>query len=110
MNSPMTSNKQELLKLMLAKKGIRLDKKASVRPRGSVDKIPLSYAQERLWFIDQLQPDNTGYNVPGTWRMLGSMRVGVLERVVNEITRRHEVLRTTFAATTEGTVQVIHPH
>jgi len=71
--------------------------------------IPLSFTQEQLWFIDQLQPGSTGYNMPGALRILGGLEVEVLERTINEIVRRHEVLRTTFETTAKGQpVQVIH--
>jgi len=62
--------------------------------------LPLSFAQERLWFIDQLRPGLTVYNIFGAVRMRGHLDVRVLERSFSELTRRHEVLRTTFA--TEG--------
>ena len=71
--------------------------------------LPLSYAQERLWFIDQLQPDSVGYNMPGVVRIRGVLQVEVLERAINEIIRRHEVLRTTFNTSATGqAVQIIH--
>jgi amino acid adenylation domain-containing protein len=70
--------------------------------------LPLSYAQERLWFIDQLQPNGTSYNMPGALRVLGGLQVEELGRAINEIVRRHEVLRTTFKVTVQGQpVQVI---
>src|SRR3954452_10150807 len=96
MTPTMTSDKHELLKLMLAKKGIRLGKAESLRPRVSGDELPLSFAQERLWFIDQLQPGLAAYNMAGAVRLMGELSVGVLAWVVDEIIRRHEVLRTTF--------------
>ena len=58
--------------------------------------LGLSHAQERLWLIDQLQPGSVGYNMPGVLRIAGKLEVGVLERAINEIVRRHEALRTTF--------------
>jgi amino acid adenylation domain-containing protein len=58
--------------------------------------LPLSYAQQRLWFIDQLEPGNPFYNCPGAARLKGQLDVEVLERSINEVIRRHESLRTTF--------------
>ncbi len=71
--------------------------------------IPLSFAQQRLWFLDQLAPDNLFYNIPTAVKLEGSLDVGALERILNEIVRRHEVLRTTFRAKDGKPVQVIAP-
>ena len=57
----------------------------------------LSFAQERLWFLDQLNPDSAVYNVPLTVKLSGRIDPEMLERSVNEIVRRHDVFRTTFA-------------
>ncbi len=69
--------------------------------------LPLSFAQERMWFFDQLAPGTSDYNVPLAIRVLGSLDVSVLERAISEIVRRHEVLRTTFTSNAGRPVQVI---
>ena len=56
-----------------------------------MDWFPLSFAQQRLWFLHQLEPDSAVYNIPGAIRLSGSLRVDVLVRSLNEIMRRHEV-------------------
>jgi amino acid adenylation domain-containing protein len=71
--------------------------------------IPLSFAQQRLWFLDQLAPGNLFYNIPIAVRLEGTLDVQALERSLNEIVRRHEVLRTTFEAREGKPVQVIAP-
>jgi amino acid adenylation domain-containing protein len=76
-------------------------------PRKRGDATPLSFAQQRLWFIDQLEPNNSFYNVPAAVRLSGELDVHALERTVTEIVRRHEVLRTTFASVNGEPVQVI---
>ena len=58
--------------------------------------LPLSFAQERLWFIDQLEPESAVYNIPGGVQLTGALQVAVLEQSLNEIVRRHEALRTSF--------------
>jgi amino acid adenylation domain-containing protein len=58
----------------------------------------LSYAQQRLWFLHQLEPESAAYNIFGTVRFGGSLDVDALARSLREVARRHEVLRTTFAA------------
>jgi L-aminoadipate-semialdehyde dehydrogenase len=70
---------------------------------------PLSFGQERLWFVDQLDPGKPTYNMPAAFRLIGRIDVAIAERVVNEIVRRHEVLRTTFASKDGQPVQFIAP-
>ncbi|HMJ64586.1 MAG TPA: condensation domain-containing protein, partial [Candidatus Binatia bacterium] len=70
---------------------------------------PLSFAQQRLWFLDQLQPGNPAYNLFDTWRLAGPLRADVLESAFNEVIRRHEALRTTFAAVQGQPVQIVAP-
>lgn len=72
--------------------------------------LPPSYAQQRLWFIDQLEPGSPLYNIVSMYRMHGALNVPALEKTVNEIVRRHESLRTTFRNVDGQPVQVIVPH
>lgn len=65
-------------------------------PRREV--VPLSFAQQRLWFMEQLRPGNAAYNIPAALRLTGALDVYAFERSLNEIVRRHEVLRTNFRA------------
>lgn len=60
------------------------------------EEMPLSYAQQRLWFADRLEPGNTVYNMPFQWRFEGEMHRSGLQYALNEMVRRHEILRTTF--------------
>ncbi|WP_442941967.1 amino acid adenylation domain-containing protein [Nostoc sp.] len=70
---------------------------------------PLSFSQERLWFIHQLQPDSSTYNVSLAFRLQGLLNISALEYSLNEIIQRHEALRTTFVASGNKPVQVIAP-
>ena len=72
-------------------------------------KLPLSYAQQRLWFLDQLEPGSVAYNSPAAVRLSGKLDYEALERTVNEVARRHEILRITFVAVNGEPVQVISP-
>ncbi|MBI4662223.1 MAG: amino acid adenylation domain-containing protein [Verrucomicrobia bacterium] len=69
--------------------------------------VPLSYAQQRLWFLDQLEPDRCLYNLPLALRLLGPLDVRALRQALQEIVNRHESLRTSFAANGECPSQVI---
>jgi NRPS condensation-like uncharacterized protein/acyl carrier protein/alpha-ketoglutarate-dependent taurine dioxygenase len=69
--------------------------------------LPLSFAQQRLWFLDQLQPGNPAYNIPAAVRLKGALNVAVLEQTFQEIIKRHEALRTTFNSVEGRPAQVI---
>ncbi len=58
--------------------------------------LPLSFSQKRLWFLDQLDPGTGTYNIPLTYKLKGELNVNALESSLNEIVRRHEILRTNF--------------
>ncbi|MCP4659761.1 MAG: AMP-binding protein, partial [bacterium] len=74
---------------------------------GSRDTAPLSFAQQRLWFLEQLDPRTGLYNIPHPVRLAGSLDLAALARSLNEIVRRHEVLRTTFVSVEGEPLQVI---
>ncbi|HEX6554198.1 MAG TPA: amino acid adenylation domain-containing protein, partial [Ktedonobacteraceae bacterium] len=74
-----------------------------VRPRD----LPLSFAQQRLWFLEQWEPESPLYNLPLALRLRGPLEVAILEQSLSEILRRHEALRTSFAIKEGQAVQVI---
>jgi amino acid adenylation domain-containing protein len=105
--SPTLSGLAEAIaKARLEKEGLAAPPILPVPRRGD---MPLSFAQQRLWFLDQLQPDNPFYNISQGLRLKGTLDVTALEQALNEIVRRHEVLRTTFATVNDHPVQVISP-
>jgi amino acid adenylation domain-containing protein len=73
------------------------------------DAYPLSFAQQRLWFWDQLQPAQSAYNVPVCLRLRGELNVEALDRSLSEIVRRHEILRTRFVMREGEPMQVVDP-
>ena len=76
---------------------------------GSGRPLPLSFAQQRLWFIDRLEPDSPLYNLPVAMRLEGSLDLAVLARSLGEVVRRHEVLRTVFTDEGGDPRQVVLP-
>ncbi|EJL20546.1 amino acid adenylation enzyme/thioester reductase family protein,thioester reductase-like protein [Brevibacillus sp. BC25] len=71
--------------------------------------LPLSFAQQRLWFFDRLMPNSSLYNIPTAVRLQGELNMEALEQSLQMIIRRHESLRTTFSDINGEAVQVIHP-
>ena len=78
-----------------------------ILPRTKDGELPLSFAQQRLWFLDQLQPNSALYNIPMVLRLQGSLNQGALERSLRSICDRHEVLRTNFVTIDGQPTQVI---
>ncbi|MEO0840570.1 MAG: amino acid adenylation domain-containing protein [Cyanobacteria bacterium J06643_5] len=84
-------------------------KVTSIPTTPRTDKLPLSFAQQRLWFLEQLQPGSSVYHIPTAVRLTGSLNVEVLQQVINTIIQRHEVLRTNFKTVDEELIQVTSP-
>jgi hypothetical protein len=74
-----------------------------------LNRFPLSYAQQRLWLLDKLEPGGMLFNMPAAWRLEGTLDVRALQAAFTEMCRRHEVLRTTFAVHEGQPVQVVEP-
>ncbi|HEX8770848.1 MAG TPA: condensation domain-containing protein, partial [Acidimicrobiales bacterium] len=74
----------------------RVSTGAALEPVERRPDMPLSFGQERLWFLDQLVPENPFYNVPAAYRLSGPLDVDILRSALEEIVERHETLRTTF--------------
>src|SRR5262249_38054349 len=79
------------------------------QPAEREETIPLSFAQQRLWFLHQLEPSGSAYNIPAALHLKGALKIGILIRCINEIIRHHESLRTTFAVVDGSLVQNITP-
>jgi len=107
LRAELRERKAEILDLLKNTAGGRTPLDSSLRCVSREKNLPLSFAQQRLWFLDQLEPGSAVYNVPGALRIKGSLNAEVLERCFNEIVRRHEALRTTFSTVEEDPVQVI---
>ena len=80
-----------------------------IEPVDRTADLPLSFAQQRLWFLDQMEPGNPFYTIPAAVRLKGVLDVGALEATFNELVRRHESLRTTFIPVDGNPVQMIAP-
>jgi amino acid adenylation domain-containing protein len=106
----LSPEKRELLALLLDKEKAA-ESGAAIRPRVRVpgEPLPLSFAQQRLWFLDQLEPGTPFYNIPAAVRLRGRLDTSALERAFAELARRHESLRTTFVVVGDEPAQVVAP-
>jgi amino acid adenylation domain-containing protein len=82
---------------------------ATIPRRPEQNSHPLSFAQERMWFLAQLEPDSPAYNRPLVLHLKGSLNIGVLAQSLSEVLRQHEVLRATFTAGEGQPIQFINP-
>ncbi|WP_375515921.1 condensation domain-containing protein [uncultured Nostoc sp.] len=83
------------------------DEKLNFSDEAEVFVFPTSFAQQRLWFLDQLAPGNPFYNVSTALRLTGSLHFTALKQTFNKIVRRHETLRTRFVMVQQQPVQAI---
>ena len=106
LRAQLTERKSEILELLDA---ATVPRPAPLRRVPQDREFCLSFAQQRLWFLDQLEPGKSIYNVPGALRLKGPLAVDALQRSLEEIIGRHAALRTTFATAEAGPVQVVSP-
>ncbi|MDF5732301.1 MAG: amino acid adenylation domain-containing protein, partial [Rhizonema sp. PD38] len=102
----LAQNKAELI-LLLQEKNAANDTDLPLIKADRPQNLPLSFSQERLWLLDQLEPDNPFYNEQAAIKLHGQLNVVALEQSLNKIIARHEILRTNFRTINEQPVQVI---
>jgi Condensation domain len=113
--SALSPAQRALLEARLKEKGLEAAEAAvasrteSIPKRKQHDLCPLSFDQERLWLMDQMEPGNPAYNIYTASRLVGPLDLEIMRRAVNEIVRRHEILRTRFAVKDGSPVMVIAP-
>src|SRR4030095_3907334 len=86
----------ELLGYLLTDEGIEISEAPAIRPRRSPQETPLSCSQQPLWTLHTLDPGSPAYNISTAVCLSGRLDTAALESSLNEIVRRHEVLRTCF--------------
>lgn len=101
--------KQKLLQAMLAKKAEQKAETAVIPTRPTDQPAPLSFSQQRLWFIDQFMPDNIAYNIAASVSLKGNLNLPALQASLDEVITRHESLRTQFLTTDGQPTQQIKP-
>ncbi|MEW6738221.1 MAG: condensation domain-containing protein, partial [Acidobacteriota bacterium] len=113
--STLSPAQRALFEARLKKKGLDVanlpsfSQTQSIPKRKQLNYCPLSYDQERLWIIDQMEPGNPSYNIYTAGSFTGFLDIAIVEKAFNEIVRRHEILRTAFVVVDEQPVMVISP-
>ncbi|MCK9394728.1 MAG: amino acid adenylation domain-containing protein [Methylobacter sp.] len=102
----LSKEKQALLLKRIKERSVFVNQ--SIGKRSDFSPCPLSFAQERLWFLAQMEPDNPFYNMAGVVQLQGNLNLPVLEQALNEVVRRHEALRTSFRVIENEARQVIN--
>lgn len=105
----LSPEKRALLLKRLHQRRADASRQTAIPRRGTLDSYPLSFAQQRMWFLNQWEPDSPFYNISSAVRLPGSLDIPVLERSFNEIIRRHEVLRSRFVTVNGLPVQQVEP-
>ncbi|NER31402.1 MAG: non-ribosomal peptide synthetase, partial [Symploca sp. SIO1C4] len=102
-------HKSEIISFLDTTNNVNSSHLRPILPVEHQTKLPLSFGQQRLWFLTQLEPRSSVYNIPLAYRLRGLLNVTVLEQSLREIVRRHSILRTTFTSVDGQPVQVISP-
>jgi amino acid adenylation domain-containing protein len=102
-----TGKRRELLQALLRRQGEEAE--SGIPRRGHDGPVPLSFAQERLWFLDQYYPGSAAYDIPAPFPLYGPLDASTVKAAIDEIVRRHEALRTTFALRDGRPVQIVAP-
>ncbi|MGB6648698.1 MAG: amino acid adenylation domain-containing protein, partial [Bacteroidota bacterium] len=105
----LSPEKRALLTMRLRKKRETTARLEGIPRRTELSSYPLSSAQERLWFLNQMEPESPSYNVPAAIRLKGHLDVPALERSLISIAERHEVLRASFPSVDGEPVQIVSP-
>jgi amino acid adenylation domain-containing protein len=105
----LSAEQRTILEVRLKKKRENVSRIPRIPRQSDLNCFPLSFAQERLWFLHQLEPNNSVYNVARAFRFRGQLNLVAIEQSFNEIVRRHEALRACFVTVDGQPVQVINP-
>ena len=105
----LSPEKRALLQKRLRGELTELSQPTTIPRRPSGDSAPLSFAQERMWFLYALEPESPTYNESATSRIQGKLNLNAMRRAYREVVRRHEILRTTFHLVDDQPVQIVAP-
>ncbi len=107
-NNLFSNENLELFEYLLEDEGVELSNQGTIKKLENREEMPLSFAQQRLWFLAQIESNSPAYNLASALRLDGNLDIKALEESLTEIIQRHEVLRTSFNNVNGKPVQVIH--
>ena len=102
-------DEDDLLALLLKEEGFVEGATNQIKPRQDKSRAPLSYAQQRLWVLEQLEPGSLTYTIPRLIRLRGQLNVAAVQSSLNYLFQRHEIFRTCFVLENDTPVQKILP-
>ncbi len=105
----LSADKRALLELKINKRGSRASAEPTIPRSANREFVPLSFAQQRLWFLDQYDPNSSVYNLHSAIRLKGRLNIDALKQTLEEMVRRHEALRTIFSTVEGEPVQIVTP-
>lgn len=109
MQVELTSRKAELITFLQSASTVPANDTHTFDDEKREGYAPLSFAQERLWYLDQLEPGTATYNIPSAIKIRGALELDILKRSLNEIVCRYEILRTRFTIKNDTPVQIVEP-
>ncbi len=109
LRADLAAQKGEIIQLLREVQGGAQEPAPPLLPVGRERDLPLSFAQQRLWFLHQLDPSNPVYTIPYMLRLVGAFDIPALERSIQQVVARHETLRTTFPTRDGQPVQIVAP-
>ncbi len=101
----LSDKKRALLEKLMQEEGLDSSSQQSITRIEHNGVAPMSFSQDRLWFLNQMQPESPVYNFPTAVRLIGALQVPALKRGLNKIFKRHDILRATFTSGDQGPVQ-----
>ncbi|HZB94414.1 MAG TPA: condensation domain-containing protein, partial [Herpetosiphonaceae bacterium] len=107
--SELSPAKRALLDRRLRTTALHDVPRAAIPKRSTDEPVPLSFAQQELWVLEQLDPGSSAQHISDVFRLVGPLNLAALQQSLNAIVRRHEILRTTFEMVDDKPVQVIAP-
>ena len=105
---PSLTDQELLLNLLLEEEGYSSCFDSSIPVVDQTKPLPLSFAQQRLWFLSQLEGNSAAYNIPAAVKLIGTLNVTALEQAIGTIIERHSILRTSFSILDGQPIQKIH--
>ncbi len=105
--SDLSRDRRELLERLLGQRGA--GPRSAIPPRPAAGDAPLSFAQDQVWFLNQLEPGNPAYNIAASIRFRGALDAAALEQALRTLVGRHDILRTALVPRGGQPVQVVAP-